>query len=490
MISTSRLSGGALAGQQDPKDCGAHPGTVSSRHHGSLRSSFPAVLTASTTPDSPHPNLHPHCPSMDESTEMVVGPHDVSTSVSLTDVTDSSLSGCLTDNVEQSAHSSSSSRSSTSSDDSDDDPELDELPAMCGQLLTSKRAAASDAYTRDNGLSWAERLVRTEEGFKRRIRMSLATFEHLYGHVRPYLRRPGDGRVGRPPTVAPRVRLLLTLFWLAHGGSQFVACDVADVAKSTFSAILCEVLSAIAKGLPPVCFPMSCSEQESNAADFVEQLGSRIAGVVAVLDGTLIPIRTPPAAWRLAFNTRKCFYGVLLLGMVDTRKRFLWVRTGLRGSLGDSRAFKESEWYDRQSTPGRHVLHPGRVVLADGGFALEYWLLKPFPLDEITTPKRRFYNICLTSTRAIVECAFGLLKGWWRVLRYVSAETELVPSIVEACVLLHNFLIDVGEELEGLANGSGGGSGDVHPDVGVTAAYDQALHLRDQVVDLLWQTHA
>ena len=204
---------------------------------------------------------------------------------------------------------------------------------------------------------------------------------------------------------------------------------MADVAKSTFSAILLEVLLAIARGLPPVRFRMSCSEQEYNAADFVEQLGSHIAGVVAVVDGTLIPIRTPPAAWRLAFNTRKCFYGVLLLGIVDARKRFLWVQTGSRGSLGDSGACKKSEWYDRQTTPGRHVPHPGRDVLADGGFALEYWLLRPFPLDEITTPKRRFYNICLTSTRAIVECAFGLLKERWRVLRYASAETEVVPSI-------------------------------------------------------------
>ena len=83
------------------------------------------------------------------------------------------------------------------------------------------------------------------------------------------------------------------------------------------------MLSAIAKGLSPVRFPVSCSEPVSNAADFVEQLGSRIARVATVLDGTLIPIRTPPAAWRLAFNTRKCFYGVLLLRMVDARKRFL-----------------------------------------------------------------------------------------------------------------------------------------------------------------------
>jgi len=78
--------------------------------------------------------------------------------------------------------------------------------------------------------------------------------------------------------------------------TQFGACDMADVAKSTFLAITREVLLATAEGLPPVRFRMSCSAQESSAADFVEQLGGRIAGMVAVLDGTRILIRMPPAA--------------------------------------------------------------------------------------------------------------------------------------------------------------------------------------------------
>ena len=86
----------------------------------------------------------------------------------------------------------------------------------------------------------------------------------------------------------------------------------------------------------------------ANATEFAERLGSRIDGVVVVLDGTLIPFRTPPAAWRLAFKTRNCSYGVLLSGIVNARKRFVcYVRAGLRGSLGDSRAFKEYDWYER-----------------------------------------------------------------------------------------------------------------------------------------------
>jgi len=68
--------------------------------------------------------------------------------------------------------------------------------------------------------------------------------------------------------------------------------------------------------------------------------------------------------------------------------------------------------------------------------------LKPY-LSEQLNDARKLYNRVLSSARAVVEQAFGLLKGRWRVLHdVVSAESELVPSIVEACVSLHNFLVE------------------------------------------------
>jgi len=384
------------------------------------------------------------------------------------------------------------SESSSSSGSGSAEPELDLLLELCAHFLGRSRSvggASCAKYRRDNGRAWVERLLRSEETFKKRIRMSIACFEHLYARVRPFFYRAGDGMVRRPPTIPPRVRLLVFLFWLAHGGAQFVACEVSDLAESTFCAILREVFAAIIKGFPPIVWPISLASQLESAEDFASRQECRIAGVVGVIYGTLIRVQTPPADWKTANNTRKCFHGVLLLGFVDARKPCIWIRSGLPGSLGDSRAFKESAWYERQQPVGCRVPHPGHVFLSDGGFASEYWLLKPYPQHQLTT-MRQFFNYCISSPRAVVENSFGLLKGRWRVLHdKVSAETEFVPVIVESCALLHNFLIDEEDEWADAVDANDGEPRNVHPDVGVTRAYQMALHLRDELVGHRWAEH-
>jgi len=53
---------------------------------------------------------------------------------------------------------------------------------------------------------------------------------------------------------------------------------------------------------------------------------------------------------------------------------------------------------------------PGCVFMADRGFTVEWWLLKPYAADQLDR-KRRYFNFVLSSTRVITENAFGLLKG-------------------------------------------------------------------------------
>jgi len=283
---------------------------------------------------------------------------------------------------------------------------------------------------------------------------------------------------------------MLVLYWLAHGGSQFSCSDGADVPSSTFSGILRDVVDALLDALPRPDVPTTTGEQQALADDWLEIHACPIAGVVGALDGTLIRILTPPRAVKVAFNTRKCFYGVTLMATCDAKKRFLWCRSGVPGSTADSRAFKDSRWYRRQGTAGRRTLAARSRLLADGGFALEEWLLKPY-LSEQLNDALKLYNRVLSSARAVVEQAFGLLKGRWRVLHdVVSAETELVSSIVEACVSLHNFLVERDDLWEAVVDAQA-----THANIQFIdgpaggAAYDRAWNAREALVAEIWEMY-
>lgn len=65
-----------------------------------------------------------------------------------------------------------------------------------------------------------------------------------------------------------------------------------------------------------------------------------------------------------------------------------------------------------------------------------------------------------------------------------------MPSNIESCVLLHNFLLDEGDQWGEVADGQDGdGPHNDVPDVGVTERYRQAIQLRDQLVDCLWDEY-
>ena len=55
-------------------------------------------------------------------------------------------------------------------------------------------------------------------------------------------------------------------------------------------------------------------------------------------------------------------------------------------------------------------------VLGDPSHPLLSWLMKAFPNNGRLSQQRRTFNYRLSSARAIVEHAYGRLKGRWRCL--------------------------------------------------------------------------
>ncbi|KAK3919875.1 Putative nuclease, partial [Frankliniella fusca] len=91
--------------------------------------------------------------------------------------------------------------------------------------------------------------------------------------------------------------------------------------------------------------------------------------------------------------------------------------------------------------PGGTVVSPP-AIFADGAFPLTPNLMKPFRQPEIVSDAERIYNYRLSRARRTIENAFGILSSRWRVLRrsYI-ASVMTSRTIIQACVVLHNYLV-------------------------------------------------
>ena len=78
----------------------------------------------------------------------------------------------------------------------------------------------------------------------------------------------------------------------------------------------------------------------------------------------------------------------------------------------------------------------------------------PYKDNGHLTASQKTYNFKLSSTRQVIERAFGLLKGRWRKLFYLDmlCQRKIVSVIVAACVL-HNFCLMAEEDYEEFLQG-------------------------------------
>ncbi|XP_057368169.1 uncharacterized protein LOC130689160 [Daphnia carinata] len=63
------------------------------------------------------------------------------------------------------------------------------------------------------------------------------------------------------------------------------------------------------------------------------------------------------------------------------------------------------------------------------------------PRDE------RIFNYRLSRARRVIENAFGILAGRWRLFRKpIIAKTENIEHYTRACIVLHNYLIEMDQQ--------------------------------------------
>ncbi|XP_017469846.1 PREDICTED: uncharacterized protein LOC108361668 [Rhagoletis zephyria] len=82
-------------------------------------------------------------------------------------------------------------------------------------------------------------------------------------------------------------------------------------------------------------------------------------------------------------------------------------------------------------------------IIGDSAYPSTKWLVSPFKDYGILNESQRKFNEIHSSTRMVVENAFGLLKGRFRRLLRFTEQTDLkvITNIVVSACVLHNICI-------------------------------------------------
>jgi len=135
---------------------------------------------------------------------------------------------------------------------------------------------------------------------------------------------------------------------------------------------------------------------------------------------------------------------------VDKHKRVLWRCIGASGSEHDSSAFKSTNLYKKLveialDENGRTHTNTFRVpfyLIGDSAFSSVPVMVVPYDNAHPGSSQDAF-NFIHSSSRIIVECAFGEIDSRWGIF-WLPLRSNLANHkfVIDACLRLHNFIID------------------------------------------------
>lgn len=195
----------------------------------------------------------------------------------------------------------------------------------------------------------------------------------------------------------------------------------------------------------------------------------KIPGVIGAIDCTHISIAAPKFDKECYYN-RKQSFTIILQAVVDADKKFVDICCGEPGSLHDSRVLRRSPLFRKAHANCVQLFPPNTFILGDSAYPATSWLVPPFRDSGRLTEQQKSFNYLHSSTRIVVENAFGLLKGRFRRLLKFTEQRNLqsLKKIVVSACILHNICISVNDEYSDITE-------EVH-DVQIQNNSDDSVH--------------
>ena len=225
--------------------------------------------------------------------------------------------------------------------------------------------------------------------------------------------------------------------------------------KSTIHEVVIETCDAIWLALKQELLPDPTTQHWEKIEEGF-RIRLHFPNCIGALDGKHIMIRAPGNTGSL-YHNYKGHFSTVLLALVDANYRFIYVDIGEYGSNSDGSVFRASVFGQkylnhRMGVPGDKFLpnfHSDdplpMVFVADEAFPLLPILMRPYPKTHPNTLPREeaVFNYRLSHARIIVENTFGIFSQRWRIFdRRIPLDAKHVDKIVQACVCLHNYLVE------------------------------------------------
>ena len=281
--------------------------------------------------------------------------------------------------------------------------------------------------------------------FRRVLRADRKTFWEIVSKVGPQMDKES---ASKRKCVKVDKRVAVALYHYAHGGTFFATGEKFGIATSTAHGIVFEFIEVVlAVYQDRLVFPTGAKlEQVIKGFESKRQLPN----CCGAIDCSHVLIYTPAIETTKGYVDRAGKMSVILQAVVDSLGRFLDITAGWAGSVNDKRVFSNSPIGDMlrnkellQSpvvdVKGINVLP---YLVGDAGYTLEPFNMTPYPGVSLPRQRERF-NFYQSSTRIIVEQAFGRLKGrfkWLNGVVYVRSPLDYPGKLHTAELGLGPFL--------------------------------------------------
>jgi hypothetical protein len=285
------------------------------------------------------------------------------------------------------------------------------------------------------------------KAFQNFMRMPPAMYDEIVQRLTPALTKETTN--WRAP-LAPGLKVAITLRHLASGSKYREMQYGWRVPHNTISLVVREVCEAIImeysdEMLSP---PQTVAQWRQITENWYNRWN--FPHVIGAIDGKHIACKAPANTGSDYFNY-KGFFSVILLAVVSSDYKFLWIDVSGKGSSSDAHMYNESEFKEGLQNndivgfpqpdplPGDTEDIPYYLV-GDDAFALRTFMMKPYGNRDMTR-NQRIFNYRLSRARRVVENSFGILANRFQVLlTTMMHEADTVRLLVKVCVLLHNMM--------------------------------------------------